>query len=172
MHSNSLKVAVCGCLHSPGPAPGVLLINFAKLPQSLEVADPSPLCTVLLIPACCSMVLWPLWMPRGLCFLPLKICWPAPLLPLLQRLQQGACYLPELQWGSRLVLLTEDFIAPHHTVLRLTSWISSEQLVWGLSLWSLTLASEMTFLQAALFMPVLKPPEGSVLWPLTKTAAS
>lgn len=70
--ADSLKISVCNCLHSLGPTPHALLIKFAKLPRSLGVIDSPGLCSVLLIPACCPVVLWPPWMPCGLCFLSLK----------------------------------------------------------------------------------------------------
>lgn len=60
--SHSLKIGICDCLHSPGWTPRALLIKFVKLPQS-RVIDPSGLCSVLLIPACCPVVLWPPWTP-------------------------------------------------------------------------------------------------------------
>lgn len=70
--SASLKVGVCDCLHSPGQIPCALLIKFAKLPRSLGVTDPPGLSSVLLIPACCPVVLRPLCVPHGLCFLSLQ----------------------------------------------------------------------------------------------------
>lgn len=75
---------------------------------------------------------------------------------------------PEPQQGSRLALLTEGILAPLYIVLRLMAGILQSKCFGGCR----SETSEMTFLQAALFMSVLKLLKGSVFWPLTKMTAS
>jgi hypothetical protein len=75
---------------------------------------------------------------------------------------------PEPQQDSRLALLTKDFLAPLYIVLRLLAGILQSNCFGGCR----SETSEMTFLQAALFMSVLRLLKGSVFWPLIKMTAS